>query len=193
MVSPIVEGFSLSHAQVLDGTQSFLQALASAVAEKDDIYGVSDASLEPDTGDWDNEGDDAILSTWSWFNFADISVEAGYMSFPLIANLTGQTVSSSGTGNSQVFGVDLWGEDSMNTPPRPMIVRMPSKDKDGVVRSLAIGLYRVQFKPITFSGPTYKDGLKINYNGRALTSAVDEKGVPFPDGKKRPGRLLSFL
>lgn len=190
--SPIVEGFSLSHAQVLDGTQTFLEAaLASAVGEDLDIYGVNEGSLDPDIDDYDNEGDDAVLSTWSWLNFADLEVQAGYLSFPLIANMTGQVISSSGSAASKVYGLDLWHEDSMNVAPKPMILRMPSKDRLGAVRTLTIGLYKVQFKPITFDGPSYKDGLKVNYNGKALLSAVDEKGAAFADGKKRVGRLLS--
>jgi hypothetical protein len=38
----------------------------------------------------------------------------------------------------------------------------------------------------------YKDGLKINYDGSALYSSVDENGQPFADGKKRVGRLLAI-
>jgi hypothetical protein len=302
MVAPIVEAFSLSHAQVLDGNTAFLTALAAAAAVDQDIYGVNDSSMDPDTGDYDNEGDDAVLSTWSWFNFADIAIQAGYLSFPLIERITNQTasqgsavaavnevqtvtitgtptggtftltfdgettaaiafnanaaavqtallaltnldtgdvtvtggpgpgtpyvitfgadyagqnvgpVTASGAGltggttpavtvaqttpgsaaSASSFGLDLWHEDSMNVAPKPLVVRMPSKDAAGNVKSLAIGLYRVQFKPLTFDGPTYKDGLKINYNGRAVMSSLDETGATFSDGKKRVGRILSF-
>lgn len=191
MARPIVEGFSLSHAQILDGETDFLTALAAAAAEDEDVYGVNEGSLDPDTGDYDNEGDDAVLSSWSWFNFADVTVQAGYVSFPLIANLTGRPISSSGAGDSIVFSVDLWHEDSMNIQPKPMIIKMPSRDADGLVRNLTIGLYRVNFKPITFDGPTYKDGLKVNYNGRAVQSLNDEEGTLHADGKKRVGVLLS--
>lgn len=192
MVVPILEGFSLSHAQILDGTKTFLEALALTATADYDIYGVNDSSIDPDTGDYDNEGDNAVLSTWSWFNYADLSVQAGYVSFPLIAKLTGQTVSSSGAAATQVFGVELWHEDSFNVAPMPMVVVVPSKDNAGVARSLAIGLYRVQFRPITFNGPAFKDGLKVNYAGRAVMSSLDEKGAAFGDGKKRAGRILSY-
>lgn len=191
MAVPIVEGFSLSHAQILDGATTFLTALGVAAAVGQDVYGVNEASLEPDTEDYENEGDDAILSTWSWFNYAEVNVQAGYVSFPLIAALTGQSVASSGAGAAQWFGVDLWHEDSFNVAPKPMLIKMPSKDRDGVARNLVFGLYKVQFQPITFEGPAYKDGLKINYNGRALMSNVDETGVAFADGKRRAARLLS--
>lgn len=192
MATSIVEGFSLSHAQVLDGATSFLTAIAAATAkDSEDVYGVNEASLDPDLGDYDNEGDDAVMSTWSWFNYATVNVQAGYLSFPLIANMTGQAVSSSGAGASQVFGLDLWHENSFNVAPKPMIIKMPSKDSAGVARTLTLGLYKVQFRPITFEGPSYKDGLKVNYQGRALLSPTDESGAVFADGKKRAGKILS--
>lgn len=298
-MSNIVEAFSLSHAQILDGAQSFLEAsLAGATDEALDIYGVNDGSLEPDTDSYDNEGDDAVLSTWEWLNFAEVAVQAGYLSLPLVANMTGQeletteggaaqsevqsiTVTATGgtyrltlngetttalafnatasavatalealdsvpagsvvggggpggtgpitltfggplantpiaqiaadgslltgpasdvttevttqgqTATIDSVGLDLWHEDSMNVARRPMILRMPSKDHLGAVRTLTIGLYTVSFKPITFDGPSYKEGLKVNYGGKALMSTVDERGVAFADGKKRVGRLLS--
>lgn len=192
MATSRVEAFSLTHAQVMDGATDFLTAaLATSTGPELDVYGVNEASLDLNTDDYDNEGDDVIMSTWSWLNYAELSVQAGYLSFPLIANLTGQTISSSGSGSGIVFGLDLWHEDAINVPPKPMIIKMPSKDEDGLVRTLTIGLYKVAFQPITFDGPAYKDGLKANYAGRALYSNKDEKGVAFPDGKKRVVRLLS--
>lgn len=189
--SPIVEAFSVSHAQILEPGQDFLTAIAAAYNQDTDVYGVAEASLSPDTDSFDNEGDDVILSTWDWLNKADLEVKAGYLSFPLIAALTGQTISSGTVNGKQVFGLDLWHEDSMSVAPRPMVIKMPSKDRDGSPADFIIGLYKVAFKPIQFDGPAYKDGLKINYDGSALFSAVDEQGVGFADGKKRVGRLLA--
>jgi len=188
--STIVEAFSLTHAQILDGATAF-GSVGTGAGEWGDIYGVNDASLDPDSDSYDNEGDDAVLSTWNWLNKAELTVQAGYLSFALISNLTGRAISSSGTDDSIVYGMDLWHEDDFNTPRRPMIIRMPSKDHLGAVRYLDIGLYSVSFSPITFDGPTYKDGLKINYGGQALMSTVDELGVAFADGKKRIGKLIS--
>lgn len=190
MPSTIVEAFSLSHAQILDGTTAF-SAVTTGSSAWGDIYGVNDASLDPDTDSYDNEGDDAVLSTWNWMNKADLAVQAGYVSFALIANMTGRTISSTGSGNSIVYGIDLWHEDDFNVPRRPMIIRMPSKDHLGAVRYLDIGLYSVSFAPITFDGPQYKDGLKVNYNGQALMSTVDELGATFADSKKRIAKLIS--
>lgn len=190
--STIAEGFSVTHAQILGGTETFAQAIANATPSvAEDIYGVNDASLDPQMDEYDNEGDDAVLSTWSWFKYADVAVQAGYVSFPLIAALTGQDVYSSGTGAGITYAVDLWADDAINVAPFPMIIKMPSKDRDKKIQTLTIGLYSVQFKPITFDGPKYKDGLKINYNGRAVPSLIDEKGVAFVDGKRRTGRLIS--
>ena len=57
-------------------------------------------------------------------------------------------------------------------------------------------LYKVQFQPFSFDGPSYKEGLLLNYNGSALFSDVDEKGQPVLDSRtnqptKRVGHLLS--
>lgn len=187
--SPVVEAFSLTHAQILDGSTAF--SAVNLSAEAFDVYGVNDASLDPDSDSYDNEGDDAVLSTWNWLNKAEVQVQAGYLSFPLIASLTNRALSSSGAGDSIVYEMDLWHEDDFNVARRPMVIRMPSKDKLGAVRYLDIGLYSVSFAPITFDGPQYKDGLKVNYSGQALMSSVNELGAPFADGKKRIGKLIS--
>ena len=188
--STIVEAFSLSHVQILDGATAFADVTTGSTAWGD-VYGVNDASLDPDTDSYDNEGDDVVRSTWNWLNKAEIAVQAGYVSFALIANMTGRTISSTGSGDSIVYGIDLWHEDDFNVPRKPMIIRMPSKDHLGAVRYLDIGLYTVSFAPITFDGPQYKDGLKVNYNGQALVSTVDELGAAFSDGKGRVGKLIS--
>ena len=84
----------MSHAQIPDGTETFRAALARTDIEGFDVYGVSEASMEPDTDNYDNEGDDAVLSKWNWMNFVEVSVQAGYISFPLISTLTGASVTS---------------------------------------------------------------------------------------------------
>lgn len=188
--STIVEAFSLSHVQILDGATAFADVTTGSNAWGD-VYGVNDASLDPDTDSYDNEGDDVVRSTWNWLNKAELAVQAGYVSFALIANMTGRTISSTGSGDSIVYGIDLWHEDDFNVPRKPMIIRMPSKDHLGAVRYLDIGLYTVSFAPITFDGPQYKDGLKVNYNGQALVSTVNELGAAFSDGKGRVGKLIS--
>jgi hypothetical protein len=293
----VVEAFSIQHPQICDGTSTFLTSLASAAAVGLDIYGVSDASLAADTGNFENPGDDKTLSRWNWINFATVTVQGGYLSFPLYSSLSGQGfatttiaaatevqslassgasagtfrlsyrgeqtapltfsatnsviqtalegLSTIGVGNVTVtggpanttavvitfsgtlassavdlvvvdktsltggataavtrtttgspaslnFGIDLWHQDSMNVAPKPMILSLPSKDSNGLVRRLIIGLYKVQFGPIGFDGPANKDGLKVNYDGTALMSATDEVGVAFADGKSRIGRLLSI-
>lgn len=189
----IVEGFSLTHAQILDGATAFSAIIAAnyAAPPEQDIYGVNNASITPNTAQWENTGDDDVLSNWQWFNYAEVAVQAGFVSFPQVAAMTGQTISSSGSGNTLVMGLDLWHEDAQNVDAKPMIVQMRSRDAMGKVRRLTIGLYRVDFGPITFDGPQYKEGLKINYTGRVSKTAYDEKGVAFADGKKRAGRILS--
>lgn len=188
MATNIMEGFSASHAAILDGATS---AEDAAVTVGTDMYGVRSAAVDPDVGQFDNEGDDAILSSWYWLNFATLTVTSGYISLPVLAAITGKAISSSGTGTTQKFGFDLWHEDHMNTEPKPVLIRVPSKDSEGVVRRLDIVLYKVQFGPMTFAGPAYKTGMEVTYAGRALASLKDEKGTAHADGKKRVGRLIS--
>jgi len=188
MATQIMEGFSISQAAILDGATSAEDA-ANTVGT--DLYGVRSGSVDPDVGQYDNEGDDAILSSWYWLNFATLTVTSGYVSLPVLAAITGKAISSSGTGTTQKFGFDLWHEDHMNTEPKPVLLRVPSKDSEGVVRRLDIVLYKVQFGPMTFAGPAYKTGMEVTYAGRALSSLKDEKGTPHADGKKRVGRLIS--
>jgi len=188
MATNIFEGFSVSHAAILDGA-STAEDIAQTVGT--DIYGVRSAALAPDVGTFDNEGDDTILSTWFWLNFATLTVTEGYISLPVLAAITGKAISSSGTGATQKFGFDLWHEDHFNVARKPVLIRVPSKDQDGAVRRLDIVLYSVQFGPFTFSGPAYKAGMEVSYDARALSSTKDETGVAFADGKKRVGRLIS--
>lgn len=182
MSTTIVEGFSLSHAAILDGT-------TGAEAIDGDIYGIRSGSIEVDTDSYDNTGDDFVLSTWYWFNYANVSVQAGYIPFKTIALLAGTTVSSSGATPGDYYSTPLFSEDSLNTATRPMLIRVPSKDSNGALRVLDFVLYKVQFQPITFDGPSYKDGLLLNYNGRALISDKDEKGTVL--AKRAIGRLVS--
>lgn len=182
MSTPTVEGFSLSHAAILDGS-------TGAEEVDGDIYGIRSGSLEASTDSYDNTGDDRVMSTWFWFNFATITIQAGYVPFKLIALMTNQTVQSSGTAPNDHYSIPLWAEDSFNVAPRPMWIKVPSKDSAGVPRELCFVLYKVQFSPITFNGPQYKDGLAINYSGRVLMSDVDEQGNSLT--KAAPGRLIS--
>jgi len=180
MASPIVEGFSVSHAAILNG---------STGAEVADIYGVREGSLAVDTGNFDNTGDDTVLSTWAWFNFATVTITSGYVPFDVVSLLSGATITSSGTAPNDYYNLPLWNEESLNTPVRPVLIRVPSKDSLGTPRSLDFIIYRVQFAPITFNGPTYKDGLVLNYSGKALMASVDEKGSALPE--RAIGRLVS--
>ncbi len=182
MTSKVVEGFSLTHAAILDGT-------TGAEEVDGDIYGVRSGTLAVDTGNYDNTGDDFVLSTWNWFNFATVTVQAGYIPFDTIALLSGGSITSSGTGVNDYYSMQLWEETSLNTPPRPMLIRVPAKDKDGVVRTLDFVLYRVNFGPISFDGPSYKSGLLLNYTGRAVMSDKDETGAALP--RKAIGRLIN--
>lgn len=189
-MSHIVEGFSLSHAEIL-GEDGLAE-------EFGDIYGIRSGTMELDSDQYDNTGDDAILSTWYWGNKVDLTIQAGYIPFKTLSLISGSAVTESteGSADETTFEMPLWEENSMNTRPRPMRIRVPSKDHEGNVRTLDFILYRVQFQPFNFDGPSYKEGLLLNYNGSALYSSFDEKGEPVVDSRtgeptKAIGRMVS--
>jgi len=183
----IFEGFSISNAAILASTDG---VGTTGVPEAwGDIYGVRQGSISVDQSSYDNTGDDFVLSTWFWFNFANISIQSGYVPFDTIAALSGATQTSSGSGSSDYYSLPLWQEDALNQPTRPMIISVPSKDSAGVSRQLDFILYKVQFQPFNFTGPQYKDGLLIDYSGRALISDKNERGQTL--AKKAIGRLVN--
>lgn len=190
MADARVEAFGLSHVAILNPLTGL-----DDLAQEGDIYTVNSASIELDSDSFDNVGDDLIRSTWNWGNRGNLSVQAGYFSFKNISYIYGLPVTSSGAGDAQTFSMLAWERKSMNPRPLPVLVRMPSKDAQGVPRDLDIILFRVQFGPLTFDGPAYKDGLKINYTAQALYSDVDELGQPILDGNGNPteaiGRIFS--
>jgi hypothetical protein len=176
------EGFSISHAAILDGTDG------SELADGD-IYGVREGSLDVDMDSYDNTGDDGILSSWHWFNYANVSITAGYIPFKLMPVLYGADMASSGSGATAQYEVPFLNEDMLNRPTLPMLIRIPSKNADGEVRILDAVLYKVQFMPMSFDGPSYKDGLVTNFSGRAVLSLKDEAGNTL--AKRAIGRLIN--
>lgn len=176
MATGIFEAFSVSHAAILNG---------STGAELADIYGVREGSVSVDSDSFDNTGDDAVLSNWFWFNYAEVTISSGYVPFDVIGLLTGAPVTSTG----DTWSMPIWTQSSLNQAPRPVLIRVPSKDSAGAVREMDIVLFRVQFQPISFDGPTYKDGLVLNYSGRAVISPVDETGTTLTE--KAIGRLVN--
>jgi hypothetical protein len=184
--STTVEGFSLSHAAILNGVTGAEEAAG-------DIYGVRTGTIAVDTGNYDNTGDDAVLSSWFWFNYATVTVQSGYVPFDTISLLSGSAITSSvvstATGSDDYYSLPLWEETSLNQPVRPMLVRLPGKDKDGLIRTLDFVLYKVQFGPFSFDGPAYKSGLLLNYTGRAVMSDKDETGTALT--VRSIGRLIN--
>lgn len=184
MSSLTVEAFSLSHAAILDGSTG-----AEEVAG--DIYGVDDASLEPDTDSFDNEGDDTVLSRWQWLNYAEVNVRGGYIPFETLYTIYGEPITSSGADPLDWFSMEFWTDRSMNVANKPMLVATPAKDRLGAVRTMWIVLYNCSFGPITFDGPAYKDGLKVTYAATALMSTNDETGTSLGGTYKAVGRLIN--
>lgn len=178
-----LEGFSLSHAAILDGTSG---------AETASLYGVRNGTISTDSGNFENTGDDVVLSEWFWLNFANVTIEEGFIPFATIALLTGTSVSSSGSAPNDYYSLPLWTLNSMNQITRPLVVRVPAKDSAGTVRTLDFVLYKVQFQPFNFTGPSYKNGLTCTIAGRALLSTTDEVGNTLPATYPRSiGRLIS--
>lgn len=165
------EGFSLSHAAILNG---------STGAEGATVYGVRNGTISTDQGNFENTGDDVVLSEHFWINFANITIEEGYIPFSTIAYITGTQVTSSGAAGADYYAIPLWTLASMNQVTQPLAVRVPSKDAGGQIRTLDFIMYRVQFQPFNFTGPSYKTGLSCSIAGRALFSTVNEVGTALP-------------
>lgn len=180
MASPIVEAFSISHAAILDGTTG---------AEVSDIYGVREGTVSISSQSYNNTGDDGILSVWNWFELATVTVASGFIGFDMVSLITGAAITSSGTAPNDYWNLPLWNESSLNQPSRPVLLRSPSKTSTGTVRNLDFVLYKCQFQPISFDGPTYKNGLSATWTAQAVMSSVDEKGTALTD--RAVGRLVS--
>ena len=183
------EGFSLSHAAILDGTQG-----GSTGVEKATVYGVNNGTISTDQGNFENTGDDVVLSEHFWINFANVTIAEGFIPFSTIALITGTNVSSSGASPNDYYALPLWTLNSMNQGTWPMAIRVPAKDSNGLIRTLDFVLYTVQFQPFNFTGPSYKTGLTCSIAGRALFSAVDEKGTTLTgsSASKAIGRLVAW-
>lgn len=188
---PTFEGFSLSHAAILNG---------STGAETATVYGVRNGTISTDQGNFENTGDDVVLSEHFWINFANVTIEEGFVPFSTIATITGTTVSSSGAAPNDYYAIPLWTLNSMNQPTLPLAIRVPAKDTAGTIRTLDFVLYKVQFQPFNFTGPSYKTGLSMSIAGRALFSTVNEIGTSLPASYGGPsssggmsiGRLVSW-
>jgi hypothetical protein len=178
MSTQFLEGFSLSHAAILDGVNG---------AEGQSVYGVRNGTISTDNGNFENTGDNIVLSEWFWINFANVTIEAGFIPFPTIADITGTGVASSGAAPNDYYAIPLWTLASMSTVTKPLGIRVPSKDNAGNLRTLDFVLYKVQFMPFNFTGPSYKNGLTCNISGRALFSYVNEIGQPLPVTYGGPG------
>jgi len=181
------EGFSLSHAAILAG------GLGASGAEAATVYGVNNGTISTDQGNFENTGDDVVLSEHFWINFANITIAEGFIPFSTIALITGTAVTSSGAAGLDYYAIPLWTLNSMNQPTFPMAIRVPSKDTIGQIRTLDFVLYQVQFQPFNFTGPSYKTGLTCSIAGRALFSAVNEVGLALPvTYPKSIGRLIAW-
>lgn len=178
MSTQYLEGFSLSHVGILDGVNG---------AEGQTVYGCRNGTMSTDNGNFENTGDNVVLSEWFWINFANLTVEAGFIPFPTIADITGTSVSSSGVAPNDYYAIPLWTLAAMSTVTKPVGIRVPGKDNAGNIRTLDFVLYKVQFMPFNFTGPSYKNGLTVSISGRALFSYTNEVGTGLPVSYGGPG------
>jgi hypothetical protein len=173
----------VSHAAILDGT-------TGAEAVDGNIYGVRNGTIAANTGNYDNTGDDTILSAWFWIDYATLTVEGGYVPFKTMAMLSGASVTSSGASPNDYYSLPLWNKSANNQPPKPVLIKVPAKDVNGVIREIWFVLYKVIFAPFSFTGPQYKSGLLLTYTGRAVLSALDETGAAVL-GEPAIGRIIN--
>lgn len=183
MTAKPFEAFSVTHACILNGT-------TGAEAATGLIYGVRTGSISVNVGSFDNTGDDQVLSTWLWFDYATVTIDAGYISYDTISLITGSPEGSSGTAPNDYYTVPIWTRGSLNQPTRPMLIRTLSKDTSKNLRTQDFILYQVQFNPINFTGPGYKTGMTCSYSGKALISSVDETGATLTE--PAIGRLVNY-
>lgn len=176
------EAFSLVGAQILDG-------VTGATATNGDIYGVRTGTLSANTSQFDNTGNDVVLSRWVWSDYATVTIESGFVPWYVYSLVTGTTIGSSGAAPNDFYEMPLWDIQALNQPTRSMRLRSLSKDSNGVVRTFDIVLYKVQFNPINFTGPAYKTGLTFSMSGTALYSTTDEAGNALTN--KCIGRIIS--
>jgi hypothetical protein len=174
------EAFSLTDAAILDGTTG---------AMTQDIFGVKTGTLSANVSQYDNTGNDVVLSRWVWSDYATVTIESGFIPWSMYALITGTTIFSSGAGNADYYSLPLWDIQALNQPTRPMRLRSLSKDSNGLVRTMDFILYKVQFNPINFTGPSYKTGVMFTCSGTALYSTVDEVGNPLTN--RAIGRIVN--
>lgn len=181
MTAPIVEGFSVTHAAILDGTSG---------AEISTLYGCRTGTLDVDSDSFDNTGDDQVLSTWQWFNFATVTVDSGFLPYSTAALLTGAAITSSGAAPNDTWSIPIWNVSALNQQRRPLLLRCASRKSTGESnRFIDFVMYQVQFAPFKFDGPKYKDGLVVTYTGKCLMSKTDEKGQALTE--QAIGRIVS--
>lgn len=174
-LNQVIEGFGLTQVLVLDGSTSFETATA---ANSYVLHGGRSASVTLNTASVDNTGEDTIMSTWNSVDNATITIESGYLSLPAYSFIYGETINSTGASPNEMYDFDPWTEDSINAVGRPVLLVMRSKNLSKTIYpSLKLGLYSVEFQPIKFTGPQYRNVLAVNMEGKAGMSTIDELGA----------------
>lgn len=166
-----VEGFSISHVQILD----------PSVVESDtfsgDMYGVRSAAIKANVDTVEEMSNDIAISSWSNISTLDIEVEAGYISFQMMARLNWHPATIEGLAPRTVREkVALYPNGFRNTGYVSMAFRLPARDEFGNPMYMDFMLYKVKMQPIEFGDIKYKTGMSVNYAAKAFLSTTDEDG-----------------
>lgn len=161
-----LEGFSISHAAILDGETT------AEEAAKRDFYGVQSASVSANEESFEEVSNDIVIGSWNSISSINIEVSSGFMSLSIFDRFSFE--------DKKPLSLDLWNPSAINPAHVPILFRIPSRNQNGVYFNFDIVLFNVKLKPYSLDSLSYKEGLKVSYKGQAFLSDVDEVGNVLP-------------
>lgn len=159
-----LEGFSITHAAILDGETS------ADEAAKRDFYGVQSASVSANAESYEEKSNDIVIGTWNDISSIEIEVNSGFMSLSIFDRFSIE--------DTKPLLLDLWNPSAINPVHVPILFRIPSRNQNGVYFNFDIVLFNVKLKPYSIDSLSYKEGLRVSYKGQAFLSDVNEVGEP---------------
>ncbi len=148
---------------------------ASGGATEQDIYGIQQVELGLEADQVENWGDDSLLSIWPHSQKGKLKFRTGYLDPNIVAAVTGETVTSSGSGESQVDKINF-GSASLYDVSN-LCFRFTLKAKSSTGASKRFKLYVYAARP---AAPPTPDGLegkslgKFVFEFECLASSTDE-------------------
>lgn len=175
-----VEGFSISEAVLLDPDTGL-------PLEDGLLYGVKSGEITPEIDSWDDVSNDTYVDAWSEVKYLNVSISMSHLPVRALSLMTGSELDIPDITQYQMELFERsWGGQSFH----PMKITIPARDADGNNRVLYYLLYRVKFYDFDFMEASYKEGLPINFQGKAFISSVDEAGAAL--SQPSFGRLISI-